>query len=96
MNQEYSYTILDEDTQLGIKEICALCRISTELVNEMVNEGVLIPEGPTPETWRFSAVSIKRIQVTRRLQNDLRINLAGAALALDLLDEIDELRSRLR
>jgi chaperone modulatory protein CbpM len=62
----------------------------------MVNEGVLIPEGPTPETWRFSAVAIKRIQVTRRLQNDLQVNLAGAALALDLLDEIDELRSRLR
>ena len=31
-----------------------------------------------------------------RLQHDLRVNLAGAALALDLLDEIDQLRARLR
>ncbi len=80
----------------GIAELCALCRVDSEMVSEMVNEGLLIPEGTTPETWRFSAVAIKRIQITLRLQQDLRVNLPGAALALDLLEELDELRSRLR
>jgi chaperone modulatory protein CbpM len=70
--------------------------VDTETVNEMVDEGLLIPEGTSPETWRFNALSIKRIQVTLRLQNDLRVNLPGAALVLDLLEELDELRSRLR
>ena len=31
-----------------------------------------------------------------RLQRDLGINLAGVALVMDLLDEIEELRGRLR
>jgi chaperone modulatory protein CbpM len=30
-----------------------------------------------------------------RLQRDLGVNLAGAALAIDLLDQLDELRRRL-
>jgi chaperone modulatory protein CbpM len=96
MNQENLYTVLDDSTTLGIAEICTICRVDTEMVNEMVDEGLLIPEGTSPETWRFNALSVKRIQVTLRLQNDLRVNLPGAALALDLLEELDELRSRLR
>jgi chaperone modulatory protein CbpM len=31
-----------------------------------------------------------------RLQHDLNINLAGVALALDLMDEIETMRERLR
>lgn len=93
MNDEYRYTVLDDTTTWGVNELCTLCRVEYEVVHEMVEEGVLIPEGASPETWRFNAVAIKRIQVTLRLQNDLRVNLPGAALALDLLEELDELRA---
>ena len=31
-----------------------------------------------------------------RLQHDLNVNLAGVALALDLMDEIETMRERLR
>jgi chaperone modulatory protein CbpM len=96
MNEECRCTVLDDTTTWGITEICMLCRVDNEVIQEMVNEGVLIPEGTSPETWRFNGVAIKRIQITLRLQNDLRVNLPGAALALDLLDELDELRSLLR
>lgn len=96
MNQEFHYIVLDDSMTLGVHEICTLCRVGVELVNEMVNEGVLVPEGTSPETWRFSAMAIRRIQITLRLQRDLRVNLPGAALALDLLDELEELRGRLK
>jgi chaperone modulatory protein CbpM len=96
MNEEFRYTVLDDNTTWGITEICTLCRVDVELVHEMVGEGVLIPEGTSPENWRFDSMAIKRIQVTLRLQHDLRVNLPGAALALDLLEELDELRSLLR
>lgn len=96
MKEEYSCTVLDDSTTWGIAEICTLCRVEDELIYEMVNEGVLIPEGTSPETWRFNGLAVKRIQVTLRLQNDLRVNLPGAALVLDLLDELDELRALLR
>ena len=96
MTERYSSIFLDDGMTWGITEVCNLCRVDHELVFEMVNEGLLAPEGYSPETWRFNAVAIKRIQVTLRLQNDLRVNLPGAALALDLLEELEELRCRLR
>jgi hypothetical protein len=43
-------------------------------------------------TAHIAAIEIKRIQISIRLQNDLRINLAGTALALDLLEEIEDLK----
>lgn len=96
MTEEYRYIILDDSRTWGVSEICTLCGVDVELIEEMVSEGVLIPEGSSPENWRFDGMSIKRIQVTLRLQNDLRVNLPGAALALDLLDQLDELRALLR
>lgn len=96
MKEEYRYIILDDSRTWGVSEICTLCGVDVELIEEMVGEGVLIPEGSSPENWRFDGMAIKRIQVTLRLQNDLRVNLPGAALALDLLDELDELRALLK
>ena len=96
MTHEYRCTVLDDTMTWGIAEICDLCRVDSNLVNEMISEGLLTPQGTSPETWRFNAVAVKRIQVTLRLQNDLRVNLPGAALVLDLLEEIEELRSRIR
>jgi len=78
MMEKYFITVLDEDMTWGFSEICTICRVDHELVFEMVNEGVLTPEGSSPETWRFNAVAIKRIQVTCRLQHDLGVNLPGA------------------
>jgi len=40
-------------------------------------------------------VSVKRVVVAERLTSDLRVNPAGAALVLDLLDEVEALRQRL-
>lgn len=96
MTHEYRCTVLDDTMTWGIAELCDLCRVDRDLVHEMISEGLLTPQGTSPETWRFNAVAVKRIQVTLRLQNDLRVNLPGAALVLDLLEEIDELRARIR
>jgi chaperone modulatory protein CbpM len=37
-------------------------------------------------------VAVTRLRTAHRLQRDLHINLAGAALALDLLEEIKTLK----
>ena len=94
MKKEYVFTLLDETITWGFTEICTRCRVDSDLVYEMINEGILDPEGSSVETWRFNALAIKRILVACRLQNDLRVNLPGAALALDLLEEIEKLRFR--
>lgn len=92
MTQKQSCTVLDENITYDLQELCTLCRVKDELVHNMISEGILTPIGDSPGAWKFSAVSVKKIQITVRLQQDLRVNLPGAALALDLMEELEELR----
>jgi chaperone modulatory protein CbpM len=91
-----SGTILDETAELSLGELCRACAIHAEAIINMVEEGVLEPQGSEPHSWRFSATAIRRVEIALRLQRDLQINLAGAALALDLLEERQRLRARAR
>ena len=46
--------------------------------------------------WRFTGLHLRHARVAIRLQRDLGVNAAGAALALQLMDELDTVRARLR
>jgi chaperone modulatory protein CbpM len=87
--------ILDEHAVFSLYELSTACRISVELLIEMVEEGIVAPAGNEPRGWTFCGLDVLRIHTAIRLQRDLRVNLAGAALALDLLAEIERLRGRL-
>ena len=98
MNQHpdvLSGELLDEDTLMGLREVCTLCGVHAERIIEMVTEGIAEPYGRSPMEWRFTGPMVTRLQQALRLQAQLGVNLAGAALALDLLDELDELRRAL-
>lgn len=85
--------VLDEEMDIGLRELCQACGVTADLIMDMVEEGILDPRaGPGPRHWRFSGKALSRVQIALRLQRDLRINLAGAALVLDLLEELEELR----
>ncbi len=88
--------LIDEQTELSVDELSQVCSSSTEYIIELVEEGVLEPVADhAPSQWRFPASSLQRARTASRLQHDLEINLAGVALALDLLDEIETLEARL-
>lgn len=90
--------LLNEDLVLTLGELCRACHLSAEHVLAMVEEGVIEPQAPglEPVHWRFQAVCIKRVYRASRLERDLGINAAGAALVIDLLEEIDQLKARVR
>ncbi|MGD8208148.1 MAG: chaperone modulator CbpM [Chromatiales bacterium] len=89
--------LLDEQTFVSLTELTRTCGVSVEQVRLMVGEGMLQPRGDgRPEQWRFSGLEVRRARRAMRLQRDLELNLAGTALALDLLDEIEQLRRRVR
>jgi chaperone modulatory protein CbpM len=87
--------ILDEHTELTLNELSRACSSSAEWIIELVEQGALEPISYRQRQWRFSGSSLPRARTAMRLQRDLGINLAGVALAIELLDEIDDLRSRL-
>lgn len=94
MDEQKKYTLLDESVTYDLHELCKVCKVKDALVLEMINEGMLTPFGDSAKTWKFSATSIKKIQVTAQLQADLGVNIPGAALAIELMEELDELRSK--
>ena len=90
--------ILDEDCLFTIEELSKVCSVRTEFIIELVDEGIVEPMGRQREQrqWSFTGRSLLRVRKARRLQQDLGINLAGIALVLDMLEENERLRERLR
>lgn len=88
--------VFDEDLQISLVEFCQICQINSTEVIEMVQEGVLEPvSGVSYQEWHFNNIAVNRLRTAKRLQQDLQINLPGIALALDLLQELEQLRKQL-
>ena len=87
--------ILDEQVELSLSEMCRVCNRHAEWVMELVAEGVLDPIGDDQTQWHFSGSNLQKAHTAMRLERDLGLNLAGIALALELMEELGELRERL-
>ena len=88
--------VLEEDVELTLAQLCRACDLPADRVFELVAEGIAEPAGRDPRRWRFRGVSVRHVRFAVRLERDLGVNAAGAALALDLLEELEALRMRLR
>ena len=87
--------ILEDEPRLTLRQLCDACAVRAEYIIELVDEGFIEPSGMERSHWCFSGVAIRRVQKAKRLQHDLGINLAGVALAMELIEEIESLRDRL-
>jgi chaperone modulatory protein CbpM len=88
--------IVDESALLSFKEFCELCVAQELRIVELVEIGILEPQGQHPENWHFTLLQVQRYKKAQRLQQDLKINLPGVALSLELLDQIHELESQIQ
>ena len=96
MNDELNGVLLEEEIEFSLADLGRVCCENQEWVLSLVDEGILEPvTGAGISDWRFTGISLQRVRITRHLQRDLGVNLAGAALALDLLEEIESLRARI-
>ncbi len=87
--------LLDERIVYTLGELGRASGLPSEALLTMVQVGILEPmEGSAGATWRFTGHSVTRLQAALRLQRDLGVNPEGAALVLDLLDELRDLRQR--
>jgi chaperone modulatory protein CbpM len=76
-------------------ELARACHVGPEFIGVLIEEGLLEPAHAQPD-WRFGSMELARVQRITRLQRDFDASLPSVALMLDLLDEIAELRLRLR
>ena len=89
-------TVFDETTEITVVELCEACAVDEQTVKKLIAEGILEPTGAGERSMRLPYSSVRRTRTAVRLQRDLGVNLAGAALALELLERIDQLRAQLR
>lgn len=88
--------ILEEEVKLTLAQLSRRSSLSAESILEMMEYGVIEPYQVSRDKWLFKGDSVSRLRCAQRLKRDLGVNTAGAALALDLLQEIDSMRRRLR
>jgi chaperone modulatory protein CbpM len=79
-----------------LHEICDICQSSVDRIRELIDYGVINPIAESSTEWRFTIRSVAQARRAFRLERDLELNLAGIALALELIDENEQLRHELQ
>ena len=86
---------LGDEAWLELDEFARACGVEVAFVRVLVDEG-LVQSPPEAPAWRFGGTELARVRRIRRLQRDFDASLASVAVMLDLLDEIDRLRTALQ
>ncbi len=96
-SQALTVEIIDaQGSRFTLHEICERGECHAEFVLKMVSYGIIEPvetrTGLETRYWQFDLAALMRLRKAIRLQRDLRINLPGLAMSLDLLDEVESMR----
>ncbi len=84
---------VEQDTTFTLRELCERGDVHAEFVIKLVNYGVIEPVREAEvRQWAFDLEALARLRRAQRLQRDLKINLPGLAMSLELLDDVRELR----
>jgi chaperone modulatory protein CbpM len=87
-------SIVEDEAVLGVDELCQLCAVERSFIFELMDEGAI--EGRPVDAPRFEGASLRRARIAARLRRDLGVNAAGSALVLELLEQLAELKGRLK
>jgi chaperone modulatory protein CbpM len=88
--------IVEESAVLTVKDLSRICAVDERHIVEFVEEGVLHVVETTAAEWHFTGAALRRARLALRLERDLELNLAGVALALELIEELQRLRREVR
>ena len=81
-----------ETQYFSFQELCNVTALPSQTLIAIVDHGIIDPEGSDPETWLFSTQMISVTKKACRLHDDLEIDWSGIALAISLLEELEQMR----
>ena len=87
---------LTEDTWLTLEQVAAACPVEPAWLLRHLEEGLFPNAESVAGVWRFSGAALLRARRMRQLERDFEAVPELAALVADLLEEVDDLRGRLR
>lgn len=80
--------VLDDDDWLRLDEICVRLSVEQQWIIDMVELGALEPRGGLdPAAWLFPRRELPRVLAMTRLVTDLGVNITGAAIIVELVQE---------
>ena len=88
--------IFEHSETVTLEELGTICSVERRALLELVDEGVLKMESEGALAGRLRTHTVRHTRIALRLQRDLGVNAAGAALALQLLQEIEFLHRQLK
>lgn len=89
-NDLQAMVTLDRSVRFSLDEFCRACGARQTVVVEMIEHGIIDPDESHHDA-QFHGEALVRAQVAARLMRDLGVNIQGAALAIELLEELDRL-----
>src|ERR1700692_1706120 len=90
-----SVAISEDSALLTVKDLSRMCAVDERHIVEFVEEGVLSVVEVDATEWHFTGADMRRARLAVRLEPDLKISLAGVALAIELMEELERLRREL-
>jgi len=85
----------EEHFLLPLQELAREAGLHISLVEELVEFGVIEPEPNVAPPRLFAASAVDRLRCVMRLRRDLGVNLAGAAVILEMREHLKGLRAEL-
>lgn len=85
-----------EETWLTLEQVAAACPVEPEWLAHRLGEGLIPHAESVAGVWRVSAAGLMRARRMRQIERDFDAVPELAALVADLLEEVDDLRARLR
>ncbi|MDR4508940.1 MAG: chaperone modulator CbpM [Candidatus Brocadiaceae bacterium] len=82
----------------SIVQVCAISAVEKSFVVELVQHGVIDPEGDVtePDQWQFTQTQVSLCKRAANFYYDFQVNIQGIELAIRLLDELEQLRAKVK
>jgi DNA-binding transcriptional MerR regulator len=73
-----------------VEAVCSTVHVTPAMLRRYRLAGIVAPVRTTAHGARYDEAAVMRLRTVRRLMRDLGTNLAGAQVALHLLDQLAE------
>lgn len=87
--------LLDEQTTVSFVEVRQRLNLTEAALLELLEQGIFDISAQNFKQMQFNVMMLQKIEAACRLQQDLGVNVPGAVLALELLEELAQLRLQL-
>ncbi|MGA9854780.1 MAG: chaperone modulator CbpM [Gammaproteobacteria bacterium] len=87
---------LDEHTTITLSELAELSGMPADDINELIDYGVITSLDEDGAQATFQAHYVITAKTAHRLRNDFELDARGVALAMTLIERVQELEAQLR